>query len=212
MLTAVGIPANRIILSDLCPNSIVKRIVADNRRQDDSRQPVKDRAPIFCRYVEHPVVEEWTWRRNTESWSECIVVLGSIAEHGLLRLLISGGAKITCHVPPVIPPNLSHSIPPCWVDRPADPGRNLRYWLEPGRWWTISIPGRNIRLLPIYHPVRMDDNDPGYERTAQALAARGAGQNSSLSRQAEGVIAFGVLIEPVFPELVQASAAVDAAQ
>ncbi|MGA3181938.1 MAG: hypothetical protein ABSF38_16485, partial [Verrucomicrobiota bacterium] len=45
-----------------------------------------------------------------------------------------------------------------------------------------------------------------------SIPQRGAGQNSSLSRQAEGVIAFGVLIEPVFPELVQASAAVDAAQ
>src|ERR1017187_7121429 len=76
LLAAVGVPASRIILSDLCPNSIVKRIVVGNRRQDDSRQPVKERAPIFCRYVEHPLVEEWTWRRNTESWAECVVVIG----------------------------------------------------------------------------------------------------------------------------------------
>jgi len=26
-----------------------------------------------------------------------------------------------------------------WVDRPADPGRPLRYWQETVRWWTISI-------------------------------------------------------------------------
>ena len=50
------------------------------------------------------------------------------------------------------------------------------------------------------------------EWDGKSSGKQGAGQNSSLSRQAEGVIAFGVLIEPVFPEFVQASAAVDAAQ
>ena len=40
----------------------------------------------------------------------------------------------------------------------------------------------------------------------------GAGQNSWLSRQVEQVIEFIVLVESVFPELAQASAAVNAAQ
>jgi uracil-DNA glycosylase len=121
--------------------------------------------------VDHPVVEEWTWRRITESWAECIIALGSIAEHGLLRLFIRHEAKISCNVPPLTQQRQEQNLPPCWVDRPADPGRPLRYWLELGRWWTISIPGRDIRLLPAFHPARIDDYDPGYERTGKALAA-----------------------------------------
>ena len=41
---------------------------------------------------------------------------------------------------------------------------------------------------------------------------KGGGQKSSLGGQGERIIAFGVLIEPVFPELVQAPTAVDATQ
>ena len=40
----------------------------------------------------------------------------------------------------------------------------------------------------------------------------GGGQNSSSGGQGESVIAFGVLIEPVFPERVPAPTAVDATQ
>ena len=40
----------------------------------------------------------------------------------------------------------------------------------------------------------------------------GGGQNSSSGGQGERVIAFGVLIEAVFPERIQAPTAVDAAQ
>jgi hypothetical protein len=167
LLNSAGVSANRIILSDLCPNSIVRRSgVINNCRQDDSRQPCKDRASVFCQYVEDPGVAGWTWRRITESRAERIIALGHITEHGLLRLFSRHDAKISCNGQP-----LRITVPaPDWVDRYADPGKNLGYWLNPVRWWTISIPGRDVRLLPVYHPAVVDQYDPGYRRTGSALA------------------------------------------
>jgi len=172
LLISAGISANRIILSDLCPNSIVKRGPAhNNRRQDDSKQPSKDRAPIFCKYVEYPIVAGWTWRRITESRAECIIALGHIAEHGLLRLFRSHDAKIHCNGQQWMQPSQNVNAPVSdWVDNYADPGRKLGYWLTPGRWWTISIQGRDVRLLPVYHPAAVDNWDRDYTRTVKALA------------------------------------------
>lgn len=168
LLNLAGVSANRIILSDLCPNSIVKRsAVINKRRQDDSRQPGNDRASVFCSYVENPAVECWTWRRITESRVERIIALGHVAEHGLLRLFSRNHARIFCNRQP-FQPRLRATCD--WVDRYADPGKNLGYWLNPGRWWTISIPGRDVRLLPVYHPAAVDQYDPGYRRTGSALA------------------------------------------
>ena len=53
------------------------------------------------------------------------------------------------------------------------------------------------------------------QRNAKTEAIRGAGgggQNSSSGGEGECAIAFGVLIEPVFPERVQAPTAVNATQ
>ena len=172
LLSSVGVSANRVVVSDLCPCSIVKRTVINNRRQDDSRQPCKDRASVFCWYVEHPVVEGWTWRRVTESLAARIIALGHIAEHGLLRLFSRHGAMISRDEQRLSDLCQGGTVPAWgWVDRYADPGRKLGHWLKPGRWWTISINGRNVQLLPVYHPSTVDNYDPDYRQTGQALAA-----------------------------------------
>ena len=148
LLNSAGVTANQIVLSDLCPNSIVKRTVISNHRQDDSSQPCKERASVFCRYVEHPTVSGWTWRRIAESRAERIITLGHIAEHGLLRLFSRHGATISCSRQRWSQPHEGVSASTWgWVDRYADPGRKLGYWLEPGRWWTISMPGRQTALV-----------------------------------------------------------------
>ena len=172
LLASAGVSANRIVLSDLCPNSFVKRIVINNERKDDSSQPSGDRAPIFCRYVEHPVVAGWTWRRIIESRAVCIIALGRIAEHGLLRLFSRHGASISCNGRQWRPPQAPGTEPEwTWVGNKAAPQTSMAYWLRPGRSWTISIPGRQLRLLPVYHPSRVDDYDPSYSQTRNALAA-----------------------------------------
>jgi len=166
LLESAGVSSNRIILSDLCPNSIVKRgIFKKNRRHDDSRQPSKE-------FVEHPIVAGWTWRRITESRAELIIALGYIAEHGLLRLFQSHDAKISCNGQQWRPPPQHVNSPASeWVDKYADPDKKLRHWLTPGTWWSISMHGREVRLLPVYHPAAVDRHDHNYTRTVKALVA-----------------------------------------
>ena len=169
LLTSVGVPARRIVLADLCSNSIVKRTMTNNRRRDDSRQPCRDRAPAFCNYVAHPVVAGWTWRRIIGSGARRIIALGHIAEHGLLKLFKANGASITCDGQPWSqldqPTNTA-----AWVDQYADPSKKLGYWLTPGRWWTILLPETAFRLLPVYHPSTADRYDPGYAHTEHSIA------------------------------------------
>jgi uracil-DNA glycosylase len=172
LLTSAGVSANRIVLSDLCPSSFVKRTSINNRRQDDSSQPGKGRAGVFCKYVEHQTVAGWTWRRITESRAERIIALGHIAEHGLLRLFSRHGATISCNGRQWNQDRQSEDLPTGeWVDRYADEQKTLGHWLTPGRWWTISMQGRNLRLLPVYHPSRVEQYDPDYSQTGDALAA-----------------------------------------
>ena len=168
LLSSAGIPASRIILSDLCTNSIVRRCAINNRRQDDSRQPCKDRAEVFHRYVKNPVVAGWTWRRITECGAKRIIALGHIAEHGLLRLFNRHGATIFCNGHQWVAKE--YSPPFCWVDNYADPDKKLSYWLNPGIWWTILVQGKELRLLPIYHPASQGKRDSSYSATRKALA------------------------------------------
>jgi hypothetical protein len=168
LLTLAGISANQIILSDLCPNSIVGRSeVINNRRRDDSRQS-KAWAKVFSKYVENPMVEDLTWRRILESRANRVIALGHVAEHGLLRLFSRRGASIFCN---------GHkwtqrvdSSGEAWVGNYADLTKTLYYWLRERRWWTVSIPGRELRLLPVYHPAKIEKWDPGYVQTLKVLA------------------------------------------
>ena len=59
-----------------------------------------------------------------------------------------------------------HSVAPN-----ASPGKKLGYWLTPGRWWTVSIQRREVRLLAVYHPYIVDNYHQIYNRTGSALAA-----------------------------------------
>ena len=58
----------------------------------------------------------------------------------------------------------------------------------------------------------LPDGQEGVKRQIRPFRVEGERQNFALCRKAERIIAFGVLIEAVFPELVQAPAAVDATQ
>jgi uracil-DNA glycosylase len=137
-----------------------------------SRQPSKGRAPVFCKYVEHQTVASWTWRRIAESRAERIIALGHIAEHGLLRLLSRHGARISFNGRQWYQDGQSEDLSTGeWVDRYADEQKTLGYWLTPGRWWTVFTQGRNLRLLPVYHPARVEKYDRGYTQTGDALAA-----------------------------------------
>lgn len=171
LMQAVQIKSSQIVLSDLCPCSIVKRQIKKGQRKDDSKQPSKERAKIFCEYVENPQVQKWTADRILKSKSRHIIALGHIAEHGLLRLFSRMDAKFFNGNQPF---NLQTNIAPPWkwVDQYADhPNRKLKFWIANNTWWTIRKGERDWRLLPIYHPASVDrkDHDPSYDNTIFVL-------------------------------------------
>lgn len=172
LLTSVGITADRVALTDLVPASIVKRGTRTDGRSDDSSQPSGDRAAVFHKYAEHMIVSGWTWHRISNSGARHIIALGHLVEHGLLRLFARQGAMISCEQQPWSPTRLSYKEPECcWVDQYADWTKNLGFWLNPGKWWTVKVAETELRLLPIYHPARVDKYDRGYQRTSKALVA-----------------------------------------
>jgi hypothetical protein len=169
LMQSVQIKSSQIVLSDLCPCSVVKRQIKNGQRKDDSKQPSKDRAKIFCEYVENPQVQKWTADRILKSKSRHIIALGHIAEHGLLRLFSRMGAKFYNGNQPF---NLQTNIAPPWkwVDQYADhPNRNLKFWIDNNTWWTIRKGDRDWRLLPIYHPAIADRYDSNYNNTISLL-------------------------------------------
>ena len=168
LLQAVNIKSSQIVLSDLCPCSIVKRQIKNGKRNDDSKQPSRDRARIFCQYVDNPKIQKWTENRVLKSNSRHIIALGHIAEHGLLRLFSRMGATIfDGNRPFTLRTNLSKTWE--WVNQYADPKRNLGFWIANNTWWTIRIGNSVWRLLPIYHPASADRYDQNYNKTISVL-------------------------------------------
>lgn len=70
-------------LVDLCRAAFVRRLPNKDQGGDGV---VRAEGELFSRYVESPTASEWLWRRIEDSESSMVVALGTIAEHGLLRL------------------------------------------------------------------------------------------------------------------------------
>lgn len=105
----------------------------------------------------------WTWRRLCESGSFSIVVLGSIAEHAMLKLLHGQGATAVVRGHPA--KTYRHSERR--VGGYARAGCDLAFWRDHRAWWDVEcrVEGRvrRWRLLPVVHPSpRAIRNDPGY--------------------------------------------------
>lgn len=115
---------------------------------------------LFDRYARYNW--DWTWRRLRASRASVIVGLGSIAAEGLLALLLSEGCS--AHLG-------GTSDPAC--SGPAAPPSKLGGWLDRGIWWEVEgqfgAHSHRWRLLPIFHPSRVNQHDPGYTRTKVLL-------------------------------------------
>lgn len=194
-LLANLLPPKRIGMLDLCRASFVRRrrlMLGKGDEQGDVRA-VRSGRSVYWRHVEDPACTEpgeWIWRRVTSSQASSVVVLGSIAEHGFLRLVQRRGLAIEVvgEGSVQISTQLNNGE---WVAKYAldciqstsNPGiprrfRELRmkYWLENGgRWYCVSgcVDGmeRKWRVLPIYHPAVQNDSrcDPQYRSTIPVL-------------------------------------------
>lgn len=150
----------KISLFDLCRVSFVKRgnVWSDGIRKDKSGDGiVLEAAKIFDKYISNPKATDWIWRRIINSRSKFIIALGTIAEHGLLRLFKSKLHEMELRV--------NHSSNKYelkshnggkWVKHYAKPGFSINYWISNQSWWIISGKIKEYtyswRLLPVYHP------------------------------------------------------------
>jgi uracil-DNA glycosylase len=131
---------------------------------------------LFTAYVESKQQRAWTLARLMESRARRIVALGSIAEHGLLKLLWDCGVRTIHRMSTpgeAWHPNPDHSGR--WVLQYACKGQTLEQWLVRKDWWVVKgrLNGeeREWHLLPTMHPAARNAKDKDYSRT-RALITR----------------------------------------
>jgi hypothetical protein len=142
--------ASHLILFDLCRVAFV-RCGSPRDAGGDSVVRCKSAHHLFSRYVESPVPRGWLWSRLVDSEASAVIALGTVAEHGLLRLFVAklGEPRIVDSLDPSIkfvasdgdswPRNYAHSrrfirvrseqkSVPCWVVSGITAAGALRKW------------------------------------------------------------------------------------
>jgi uracil-DNA glycosylase len=165
-----GFPdASHITLLDLCRASFVLRVGPPGPRNDDSQGAAESCWPIFQKYVETTKPREWLWRRISETPARRILALGSIAEHGLLRLFDCHNTKIhRRHVESTKPWRSKFGPDDPWAKNYAEI-KKITWWLDHSDWWEVDTKedAPRWRVLPISHPsARKTD----YTRLGQVLS------------------------------------------
>jgi hypothetical protein len=161
--------SEQLLLTDLCRVSFVCR-GSDERRKDRSGDRIARSQPeVFQRYVD--ATAGWTWRRFGQSQASCILALGTIAEHGLLRLFTRDAMTVRS-VSDRKDWSFLSGHRGGWVSKYADANRKLGYWLSKSDYWIIEgkINGheRVLHLLPVRHPARCPDYSC-YQKTLKLI-------------------------------------------
>ena len=190
--------SDSICLFDLCRASFIK--LGDwpssmNRGDKAGDEVVRSHASVYVPFVECFTVQGWLWDRIINTEARRIAALGTIAEHGLIRLFLAmASCKVIQNI--VIQTHLgrkfdssryaaySNSNHIQWPQRPyvtqgnvlSGSGPNpmkLGDWLKNGDYWIIrgSVNGqkRKWHLLPVYHPSWVNAHDSGYGKTIALL-------------------------------------------
>ena len=159
--------AQHLVLTDLCRVAFVRRGQTADGGGDGVANCAKS---LFHEYVEGPCARDWSWRRLIASQATVVVALGTIAEHGLLRLFHHqlSEPRIVDSVDPSLTwkPRRSRT-PHAWPGQYASDRRKLKHRkaapIPP--WWEISgrLPSgglRRWRLVVVPHPTGAY-GDPG---------------------------------------------------
>jgi hypothetical protein len=168
LLIESEVTASHLALFDLCRASFVRRGRRIGFPKDKSGDAVVKAAPdLFVKYVQ--ANSSWTWERILGTRAQIIVVLGTIAEHGLLRLFAEklDNCEIRVHGKDseLNITKLKSDSSSRWVGSYAR--FQLSFWKNEQTWWRIAgnVEGgrREWRLLTVYHPAaRHPHYDPGY--------------------------------------------------
>jgi hypothetical protein len=83
-LASTAIPSCRLLaLADLCRVAYVRR---EDSKDFGGDLIARSAAELFSEFVESNTASMWLWRRIVESEASAMVALGTVAEHGILRL------------------------------------------------------------------------------------------------------------------------------
>jgi uracil-DNA glycosylase len=150
------LPLDRVCLFDLCRVSFVQRASGTNaNRKDDSGDRVVRADPAkFVSYVENETAEAWTWARIADSRPQIVVALGTIAEHGVLRLFARRSATIARTKNAADTWRSNAADTDRWPLRYADDRFKLDHWVRERDSWFVQHPDLgSINVLPVYHPA-----------------------------------------------------------
>jgi hypothetical protein len=166
---------DQLLIFDLCRASLVRRGTGTENRGDSSSTLFEDddACRIYAHYAEHPCSESWTFDRLASCRSGCVVTLGRIAEHGVLRLLTR---RLSCGSIERAGFFREFQREPfddgVWVGTnaeaamlPVNPGTHT-WWKVCGR---LNGQRRCWRILPAYHPACNDEFDSDYGAARSAL-------------------------------------------
>lgn len=180
-------PLAQTLVMDLCRASFVERGTVSCTRLDKSGDGVVTKQAaraVFETYLDAPTPSQWLWKRISGDFGTRILALGSIAEHGILRLLAKHGMAI--FIGGIGPVRFNQSDRRCmsgeWVryyagDLMNVAGRRLQdvvgcrvtlqYWIDNGSWWTVRNPSNpeiEWRVLPAFHPTAQSSSRIGCTR------------------------------------------------
>jgi hypothetical protein len=160
----------KLALFDLCRVAFIRRDTPLDRGGD---KVVTEAQELFNIYVERERAREWLWQRLIRSRSSAVVALGTIAEHGVLRLL---AARLTTYTivdsndPAIdVKPALCDAW---WASRHAHPERKLKHRkasATPPFWRICGVTAgtrREWRVAVVPHPTGSFGNPGDYPSRA----------------------------------------------
>jgi hypothetical protein len=147
LLLPADVTLSKLTMTDLCRAAFVKIL----NGQQTTRGYLRDGGHIpFKHYVEHPVQQDWLWRRIHGSSASTVIVLGTTAEHGLLRLFRHHNARIECSVAGKA---VSFSRrAESWPNSYAHNDRKIQDWAGNEGWWNVLLESRRWRIVTVPHP------------------------------------------------------------
>jgi hypothetical protein len=134
-------------------------------------------ADCLHRYAMCAESRQWTLDRLTQSSARIVIALGTVAEHGLLKLLDSyKDYKVwdIIHRVPVWRPQ-KHREPSAWTQTHAQNRKGIKSRLSSPTpsCWCVGTASGGIRwyVVPVFHPQAAAKSDPSYRRTLSYLEA-----------------------------------------
>lgn len=178
-IASIVVPSCRLLaLVDLCRVAFVRR----DALRDIGGDKIANSAPeLFSAFVESRAATEWLWRRLEESEASALIALGTVAEHGVLRLFARHLRKVS--IRDSQEPTIRFSAKDDelrWPSRYAHNRRKLRHRMQAivPPFWEIDgdVRGkrRTWRIAVVPHPTGAWAQSSGYSGIAAEAVYRPA--------------------------------------